>query len=166
MAIVWTGSSAKMGDGIGPRMKNAYRYSLTRTFRGNGGKVCWVMLNPTTADHDTDDATIRRCCRFSTDFGYSEMVIVNLYAFRSRHPTELWKQDDPIGPENDAHIAEAVKMSDRVICAWGVNAKPERAEQVLRMIDQPYALKVNKGGQPSHPLMLASYLTPVMYGRW
>jgi hypothetical protein len=37
-----------------------YRYALGRRW-DDGPTACWVMLNPSTADADVDDPTIRRC---------------------------------------------------------------------------------------------------------
>ena len=38
-----------------------YRYRLWRTWDPSLHKLVWVMLNPSTADGQTDDPTIRRC---------------------------------------------------------------------------------------------------------
>ena len=56
-----------------------YRYWLERD-RGERPLV-FVMLNPSTADAEVDDPTIRRCRRFASDNGYTGIIVVNLYAF-------------------------------------------------------------------------------------
>jgi hypothetical protein len=38
----------------------AYRFTLTRTWSSEGGRVCLIGLNPSTADHLRDDPTVRR----------------------------------------------------------------------------------------------------------
>ena len=46
-----------------------YRWTLTRRWAPvrpvHTGTVCWVMLNPSTADGADDDPTIRRCVGYS-----------------------------------------------------------------------------------------------------
>jgi hypothetical protein len=41
-----------------------YRWTLARKW-GDGKQACWLMLNPSTADHRKDDPTIRRVIHFT-----------------------------------------------------------------------------------------------------
>jgi len=144
-----------------------YRYRLGRTWNAGGlRRLCWVMLNPSTADGTEDDATIRKCVGFSVRLGYDAMVVVNLFALRSRNPRALLQTADPIGPENDHHIHDAAIRSTQTICGWGVHgALLGRGAAVLRLLRQvgvfPSTLKLINGGQPGHPLFLDFGLRPV-----
>ena len=60
-----------------------YRYWLTRTWNPRRATLCWVLLNPSTADADRDDPTIRRCQGFARSWGYGGIVVVNLFAYRA-----------------------------------------------------------------------------------
>ncbi len=139
-----------------------WRYALTRSVAPltGEGTVTFVMLNPSIADETHDDPTIRRCIRFASDWGFARLKVVNLYAFRATDPRELAQADDPVGPENDCTIAKVVGGSDLVVCAWGVNAKRERAEQVLGIVAAPHALTVTKDGHPGHPLYVSAQRLP------
>lgn len=73
-----------------------YRYVLEREWDPEGSSVCWVMLNPSTADADVDDPTVRRCLRFTRrwaasdpELGIGRMTVVNLFARRSTSPEAL-----------------------------------------------------------------------------
>lgn len=140
-----------------------YRYSLTRhVLTGDardhateiGKETCtFVMLNPSTADAEQDDPTIRRCIGFARDWGYARLKVVNLYAYRATNPRDLWLADDPVGPENDHALALAFGMSDCLTAAWGAHAKPERVAAVMAIPMAPrYALGLTKNGSPHHPL--------------
>lgn len=74
---------------LGQRRMNPYRYMLTREWDEHGDKICWVMLNPSTADETLDDPTIRRVRSFSQREGYGSLVVVNLYAMRATDPKGL-----------------------------------------------------------------------------
>src|SRR5581483_9586135 len=95
-----------------------YRYSLARFF-GDGGVVNFIMLNPSTADAETDDPTIRRCLGFAKAWGYGTLVVTNLFAYRATDPAELAKAGDPVGPDNDTRLWSEAQLSDLVVCAWG-----------------------------------------------
>ena len=137
-----------------------YRYRLDRRW-GYGARVVWIMLNPSTADAEQDDASIRRITGFSRGWGFSALTVVNLYGWRATDPTDLWSAADPVGPDNDRHIAEVCATS-HVIAAWGANARPDRISAVLALpaMDGLKALAVTKTGQPRHPLYLRGDLTP------
>lgn len=135
-----------------------FRYRLWRKW-GLGSPLLFVMLNPSTADHEVDDATIRRCIRFTEAHGYGELEVVNLYAYRATDPRDLKAAGYPVGPENDRHIRDAVGDAAAVCVAWGSNAaglvRPVEVLQLLRdMGAKPQCLRTTRGGHPSHPLML------------
>jgi hypothetical protein len=132
-----------------------YRYCLTRVWEDPAPRLCFVLLNPSTADAARDDPTLRRCQRFAALWGYGAIEIVNLFAFRSTDPRLLDWTDDPVGPENDRYIDTAVARSSQVVCAWGnVSRSSSRATEVLSRIPKPSCLGCTKAGHPCHPLYL------------
>src|SRR5919204_4199606 len=98
-----------------------WRYSLTRGLDGSDGTVAFVGLNPSTADETTDDPTVRRCIGFAREWGFARVEVVNVYAFRARDPRELWRADDPVGPDNDRILAQVLDGAELVIAAWGMH---------------------------------------------
>ena len=139
-----------------------YRYRLGR--RWDAGKVLvFVMLNPSTADAELDDRTIRRCIGFARSHGFGAIEVVNLYAYRATKPRDLKTAGYPVGPENDRHIAEVCTggLVGAVCLAWGDNAAGlARTGEVLALLHaidvQPMALELSQRGIPRHPLMLHS----------
>jgi hypothetical protein len=147
-----------------------YRYELTRRW-ARGPVACWVMLNPSTADAVTDDATIRRCTRFTRDWGLSGMVVVNLFAYRTVSPAELKREVAPIGPLNDEAIHDAAVRARVVIAAWGAHGSfMDRANNVHDALNSfllaPLTcLGMTMDGSPRHPLRLPASLRPEPYKR-
>ena len=138
-----------------------YRYLLRRTWQANLPRALYVMLNPSTADADIDDATIRSCIRLAKGLGYGSFEVVNLFAFRATNPEDLAKAADPIGPNNDGSIERAVARCDIVICAWGAHPMARNRESTVRsMIRQQrpavFCLGKTKGAAPKHPLYIKS----------
>lgn len=145
-----------------------YRYQLTRHWRGDGPddvlgglQVCWVMLNPSTADATEDDPTIRRCIAFSKAWGFGSLVVVNLWALRSTDPKALFTADDPNGPDNDEAIHLAMAGSHAVVLAWGASGArmpsyEDRRAHVMACakteLNDVHALGFTKDGHPRHPL--------------
>lgn len=139
----------------------AYRYTLNRIWGSGRGILPWIMLNPSTADHEVDDPTIRRCIGFARRLGYAGITVVNLYALRSTDPKALLGAADPVGPRNDTVLRrvflQAAAAGLPVVAAWGVNARPDRVQQVLAMphaADQMVSFGVTTDGHPRHPLYL------------
>jgi hypothetical protein len=155
-----------------------YRYRLTRTWNGALRPAAFIMLNPSVADAERDDPTIRRCVRFAEAWGCGGIVVVNLFAYRATDPKQLFKvfynpatvpgNGDPIGPENDRHIRQAVEQCHPVVAAWGNHGVMMlRDEQVRRLLSDAgvsaCCLGLTKGGHPRHPLYVRGDVVPMPF---
>jgi len=142
----------------------SYRYSLERSWKGGEGRVLFIGLNPSTADHKKDDPTIRRCVGVAKSWGFSSMEIVNLFAYRATYPADLKAAPEPIGKANDRWIRAAQQRSDKTIACWGsIGRFGDRARKVLKNLADPYCLKINQSLEPAHPLYLKASLKPFPY---
>ena len=141
----------------------AYRYLLWREWIGGDGYAMFVGLNPSTADETKDDPTIRRCVGFAKAWGYAGLCMANLFAFRATNPMEMKATADPIGPDNDTHLADAGLGAGVIVAAWGAHGTHrQRNVEVLKMLHPNLTyLKLTKDGHPGHPLYLPSTLRPV-----
>lgn len=143
-----------------------YRYRLWRSWASGSGTVNFLMLNPSTADESANDPTVERCEQRARAWGFSRLIVTNLFAWRDTSPEAMKAAAEPVGAGNDAAILEAARESDRVICAWGVHGlhlgRSAAVLQMLACIDL-WALRLTSEGQPSHPLYLAYGLQPIPY---
>ncbi len=141
-----------------------FRYRLSRVWNANIPPAVFICLNPSTADAEADDPTIRRCVGFAKTFQCGGIVVVNLFALRATDPRELKKASDPVGPDNDSYIRHAVSWGSPIIAAWGAcqqhmpRAHNDRIAAVLKLLSDfdLYCLGKTKDGHPRHPLMLAN----------
>lgn len=156
-----------------------YRFRLTRKVGERDRTCCFIMLNPSTADHEADDPTIRRCMGFAKAWGCDVLHVVNLFGWRTSDPDELEKlsrdprQIDIEGArENKHYIAHSAGIAQQtrgpVVCAWGTHGRLVDGDlRVLKLLREhhiaPVALKVTKHGDPSHPLYLSKTLVPAPY---
>ena len=141
-----------------------YRYSLSRIWDKKKKFALFIGLNPSTADEKVDDPTIRRCVNYAKNWGYGGFLMVNLFAYRTTLPSKLKKVKYPIGKNNDKYIVKLSKKADITIAAWGNNGKLySRDKQVLILVPNLMCLKINKSGQPAHPLYLKKDLKLINY---
>jgi hypothetical protein len=136
-----------------------YRYLLTRTWDPDGQKALFVMLNPSTATEFQNDPTVERCERRARTLGFGAFRVTNIFAFRATDPAVMRAEVDPVGPGNDAAIAESALWADRIVCAWGSHGahrgRGAEVERLLRGTGRPlWHLGLTKGGQPGHPLYI------------
>ncbi len=141
-----------------------YRYTLGRRWAPGGRRVCFCLLNPSTADAKVLDPTLTRCHRYAVRWGFSTMDVANIFALRSTDPKGLKKTDDPVGPGNDAAIVKLAKRADLIIIGWGTHAAlNNRHTEVLDLLTphcDPHCLAITKHGFPKHPLYLRGDLKP------
>lgn len=138
-----------------------YRYALWRIWNEEKPRVMFICLNPSTADEVQDDPTLIRCISYSKLWGYGGVVISNLFAFRTTNPKELINVKYPVGNENDEWIKHLSKEAEIIVCAWGnLGEFLYRGQAVIDMFKEIYCLKINKSGQPAHPLYQPKNLKP------
>ena len=148
-----------------------YRYKLTRTWDEDKGKVLFIMLNPSTANHIQNDLTTIRCINFAEKWGYGGIMIGNIYPFRAKKPKDLKKwlnefiYSDGHGAtkNNEIHVQEMAQQADLIVCAWGCNHKgmPEWIHDLADYRALHYLELCDDGITPKHPLgNLSKDLTP------
>jgi hypothetical protein len=150
-----------------------WRYLLIRQVQAGGqGVLVVAMLNPSTAkgtgaNKDDDDATIRRLIALALRLGYRWLVVVNLFAFRTAYPAELFAQPGARrnGPDADKYIGWAFHIADRIVCGWGANVDDdvESGKRIDSLVARARAARKDlwclgrtKSGQPRHPVRLAN----------
>lgn len=140
-----------------------YRYSLWRKWdEDNLTMLRWVLLNPSTADAEQDDPTIRRCIGYAKSWGFGGMVVLNLFALRATDPKELKRtMRDPIGPDNDKWIDDVMLKGTFAVAGWGAGgALGGRGAAMHRLYPEMRCLGLTKDGHPRHPLYLPKTLCP------
>lgn len=142
-----------------------YRYFLRRVWDDKLPLCAWVMLNPSTADAQHDDPTIRKCIGFARRWKCGGICVANLFAWRATDPRELRDTDDPVGPDNDRWLAQAAKCG-MVVLGWGANPlAARRSEAAIRLLRtcgaEPLWLRATATGQPCHPLYMPYSLKPL-----
>ena len=143
-----------------------YRYSLRRTWQEGGRIVCFIMLNPSTADAEIDDPTIRRCIGFGKLWHFDALEVVNLFAWRATKPVALLSASDPVGPDNDAAIEQAAHRAELIVCAWGADPYAvDRARPVLALLKKYplFCVGTTKTCRPKHPLYAPYIEQPVLW---
>ena len=157
-----------------------YRYNLVREWDVLKPICIFFMLNPSTADAEQDDPTIRRVVNFARRWGYGSVIIMNLFAIRGTNSDILKQCKDPIGPYNyyiwkqgiehpftifgsvDIYLAWGSKggyMNQDLNCVKFLKREQEKRKDKIRL----YCLGLTKEGYPKHPLYLKKDLNLIPY---
>lgn len=140
-----------------------YRYRLWREWNPKLPICTFIMLNPSTANAQKTDPTVRRCIGFARKWSYGRLEVVNAFAWIATDPNELKNAQpdareffrgaardafggvqilvngpkDPVGPENDVAIHSAVVQAlasgGCVVAAW--NGMVEKLGRLPRMLE-------------------------------
>ena len=149
-----------------------HRYSLRRTW-APGPTLLFVGLNPSTADAEVDDPTVRRLKGFADREGYGTLLIANLYSYRSPSPAVLWAlpAEERLGLLADTYLLQSLSEAAAVLCGWGACkqkafARIDAVFSLLEASGKPlYRLGLNADGTPAHPLYQRANAPFVRYNR-
>lgn len=152
-----------------------HRYRLWRRW-GIGPALLFVGFNPSTADAERDDHTIRRLRGFARREVFDGLEVVNLWTLRTPTPRMVHELSTSgrLGPEADVHLEGAFRRAAMArlghgcepfaVACWGGLARDERDR--LRVVHvsvmarslgvRLLCLGTNADGSPRHPLYLRS----------
>lgn len=136
--------------------ERVYRYRLWRIWDRRKGLVLLIGLNPSTADEEKNDPTIRRGIGFAMDWGYGGLLWGNAFGYRNTYPENLKTCGvDPVGPENDAELQAMNAEANMAVLCWGDGGLyMNRGSVVQAMFPNSLCFGYTKAGQPRHPLYL------------
>jgi hypothetical protein len=144
-----------------------YRYWLLRVWDKSLPLFCVIGVNPSTADEEEDDPTIRKTIGFGMKLKYGGVLMLNVGAYRATDPRQWKMAADPFGPNNSIpHLKNYIARFNPVciVAAWGKNCKsqhhPFRAAEIVNEIPNLMCWGRNTDGTPRHPARI-SYSTPL-----
>src|SRR5690606_1992220 len=129
-----------------------YRYWLSRIWDTILPYAMCIGLNPSTANAEDDDPTIRNLTELLKANRYGGFYMVNLFAFITPNPEELRVCPYTV-KDNYAFIEMVSRVTSDVIFCWGSFKQAEyRAKKMI--VKYPDALCFGKTskGKPIHPL--------------
>lgn len=132
-----------------------YRYILSRIWGAQKPIVMFIGLNPSTANEDKDDATIKKIEKICKHNGFDGFYMLNLFGLVTAYPKVLKENFEIAIGENDKHLLEIADRVNKIVCCWGNFPQAQsRAEIVKKMFpnNELLCLKKNKSGSPKHPL--------------
>jgi hypothetical protein len=133
-----------------------YRYRLTRREERRGPRLGVCMANPSYASSFINDHTITKVEGFAERWGYGPITICNLFAFMSTDPAGMYAAADPVGPDNDAHLAVTFENCEDIFVGWGdIGLYRDRDRAVMNWIRMgglsAFCIGTTKAGAPLHP---------------
>ena len=151
-----------------------YRWTLVRRWDPLRPRLLFIGLNPSRADAELDDPTVRRLMGFARCWGFGALEVANLFGRCSASPAVLRRCSDPIGHDNDRWLSQSLvrlqpKAGDALWLGWGNGgAWRQRDQQVLALLaaeapaDLPlWAIGLTATGQPRHPLYAPAGAQPL-----
>lgn len=149
-----------------------YRFRLDRCWEIGRPWATFLMLNPSTADAEVDDPTIRRCIAFCRSWGLGGLTVVNLYPYRSSDPRACREWAGRAGGNRSASQALESNLrciqvaggavSRIFIAAWGAGAwDRDHVRLAADLVAAPIlCLGETREGAPKHPLARGRHRIP------
>ncbi len=140
-----------------------YRYRLWRVWDQQLPSVAFVGLNPSTADADKDDHTIRRCVSLAKANGFGRLEMLNIWAYRATDPRKLPTFVTEEEQHNTIVVYQVACSCARVIAAWSSHPKAAHRLGAHGGVPKWWCFGVTKDGSPRHPSRLPNGVKMV---RW
>lgn len=161
-----------------------YRHAIWRTWSPAWTDAPFALfagMNPSMAEAEVDDPTVRKEMLFTRAMGLAHYVKVNIMDYRATDPKALLAAGVvPCSDRNLRIIESAAWRADRIILAWGALPKPlrihaDRALTTLRAVVGQRAVMFGgpvvalecmgrtASGAPRHPLYLPNASTPMLW---
>jgi len=139
-----------------------HREYLWRIWDKSKPKLMFIGLNPSTANADSDDPTIRKITSICKHNGFGGFYMLNLFTFISTDPKLLNVKNGNIDRANE-NLLVISDFCESIVMAWGNFSVMGRDDEVKKLFPKALALKVNKNGSPKHPLYCKNESTFVNY---
>lgn len=131
-----------------------YRYVLWRIWDEDKPIAMCVGLNPSTANYETNDPTIRQLISRLPYLGFGGFQMTNLYALVSSKPSALSDVPDAL-KDNDLWLEKIAHQCDGIIFCWGTFKQAHyRASLMKKKFPNAKCFGHAKSGEPIHPLAL------------
>lgn len=144
-----------------------YRYSLIARIDNKSNKVLVVIqCNPSVASNTRSDPTVGKVAVWAEEFGFGEVVFLNLFALVSSQTSALIGKSytEIVGPRNDSTLEAQLKRSNcTVVLAWGGDV-PIQDAYYFRRLNEIKKL-VESSGHSAHHVGALSYDTHPRHGR-
>jgi len=128
-----------------------YRYRLTRIWDNLRLPVMVIGLNPSTANADRDDHTIRLLTKVLKHFEFPGFHMMNIYGLITPKPSELIGHPEPMG-DNYQWLKETSEGCQDIIFAWGAFKHVDyRVKKIIEMFPDAKCFGHNDNGSPWHP---------------
>ncbi|SES75290.1 DUF1643 domain-containing protein [Oceanicella actignis] len=147
-----------------------YRPLLTREYPDGAGTALWIGMNPSTAEADVDDPTVRRESDYSRAWGFRRFVKTNVMDWRATRPADLLAEGvAPRSPVNLDVIREQAAQADLIMLAFGalhprLRHYGRETVEALRADGRAlFCLGLTRDGAPRHPLYMRKDLRPIPF---
>lgn len=156
-----------------------FRYALWRRWN-QGRTIAFLLLNPSIANEEQLDNTLRRCQGTAKDLGYAGFEVANVFPLVSTDRSQVIKTPDRDGEigRNHEHISEMLGRCGALVLGFGheVTRPPLRyvIKDLRKLFERlgkegmpsPQALRITEQHLPQHPLYLPKGLVPQPYTDW
>lgn len=141
--------------------KDNYRFALGKS---GSNPLVVICMNPSAADITKCDKTIEKIIKVANELNKDGWMVFNLYPERATFSEELTNYNPEISRKNVETIRDYL-LKNKISEVWGAwgNANDNEClikskEDIVNMLSENniniFCYKINKSGNPHHPLYL------------